>query len=259
MQLVPLQVWQTQTQCLVVPAGRVAKRPCQWRRLLLCQLAVVLVILSARSPPALLWPGRLAYSRSWPGSVRPTAHLLTKGSPCRTQTEGSIAARAVEDPHRWLEQVDSPQALAWVEAQNNATLQAIGDPRSGILFNRLLDTETTDVGEDPLRKLPQVTKIGDLYYDFWSDARFPRGVWRRATLAEFTKSEPSWEVILSLDELGSAEGESWVWRGYALLDEGPDTRRAMLQLSRGGADAVVAREFDLEEKAFVPPEEGGFV
>ena len=36
-------------------------------------------------------------------------------------------------------------------------------------------------------------------------------------------------------------------------------RRTLLQLSRGGADATVLREFDLVDKAFVPESEGGFV
>lgn len=36
------------------------------------------------------------------------------------------------------------------------------------------------------------------------------------------------------------------------------TDRVLISLSRGGADAVVAREFDLERKAFVRAAEGGF-
>jgi len=42
-----------------------------------------------------------------------------------------------------------------------------------------------------------------------------------------------------------------------VLDEGPGVRtdRVIISLSRGGADAVVAREFDLERKAFVPAAE----
>ena len=45
-----------------------------------------------------------------------------------------------------------------------------------------------------------------------------------------------------------------------MLDEGPGVRtdRVIISLSRGGADAVVAREFDLERKAFVPAAEGCF-
>lgn len=46
---------------------------------------------------------------------------------------------------------------------------------------------------------------------------------------------------------------SWVWSGATCL--APLYRRCLLSLSRGGADAVVVREFDLTSRQFV---EGGF-
>ena len=67
--------------------------------------------------------------------------------------------------------------------------------------------------------------------------------------------------MLSIDELNSAEGESWVYKGHVLykpVDGSPPTR-TLMQLSRGGADAVVLREFDIPSKRFVPAGEGGFV
>ena len=46
---------------------------------------------------------------------------------------------------------------------------------------------------------------------------------------------------------------------HQVLDEGPvRTDRVMISLSRGGSDATVAREFDLDKMAFVPVAEGGF-
>jgi prolyl oligopeptidase len=48
--------------------------------------------------------------------------------------------------------------------------------------------------------------------------------------------------VLDLDALGKDEGENWVWKGSAWLQ--PDYPRCLLSLSRGGADAVVVREFD---------------
>ncbi|CAE7464074.1 unnamed protein product [Symbiodinium natans] len=159
--------------------------------------------------------------------------------------------------------LESPRAQDFVAAQNARTVGLLGDPRSLPLFGRLLETETTDTDGDPLRKLPQVTELGGQFYDFWSDARHPRGVWRRTTLQSFLSDAPDWEVVLDLAELGRAEGESFVWRGYdALLEDGRDSwtvTRAMVCLSRGGADAFVAREFDLVRKRFVPEDEGGFV
>src|SRR5262249_3100138 len=78
--------------------------------------------------------------------------------------------------------------------------------------------------------------------------------WRRTTLAEYRKSDPAWELLLDVDALGAAEKVNWVWGGAQCL--GPDYRRCLVSLSRGGADAKVVREFDTASKRFV---DGGFV
>jgi prolyl oligopeptidase len=59
--------------------------------------------------------------------------------------------------------------------------------------------------------------------------------------------------VLDLDALGAAERENWVWKGAACF--GPAYTRCLLKLSRGGADATVVREFDVEARRFV---DGGF-
>ena len=56
-------------------------------------------------------------------------------------------------------------------------------------------------------------------------------------------------MLLDVDALARAEGESWVWQGSQLLR--PGYGRALVELSRGGADATVVREFDLSAMAFV--------
>src|SRR5206468_5018871 len=84
---------------------------------------------------------------------------------------------------------------------------------------------------------------------FWRDAKNPRGVWRRTTLEEYRKPKPAWEVVIDLDALGREERENWVWHGADVLR--PDHTRALVSLSRGGADAAVVREFDLASKSFV--------
>ena len=98
-----------------------------------------------------------------------------------------------------------------------------------------------------------VTKIGDRFYNVWRDAAHPKGLWRRTTLDEYRKPEPAWETVLDLDALSVQEGENWVWHGASVLE--PQDRLCLVSLSRGGADADVVREFDLEKKAFVA---GGF-
>src|SRR5690606_40069428 len=69
-------------------------------------------------------------------------------------------------------------------------------------------------------------------------------LWRRTTLDSYRTEEPEWEVLLDVDALGAAEGESWVWHGASLLRpaEGEPYRRALVTLSRGGSDADVTRD-----------------
>ena len=102
---------------------------------------------------------------------------------------------------------------------------------------------------DSKDKIPLIAKHGAWYYNFWKDDKNPRGLWRRTTLEEYRKPKPNWEIVLNLDALGNAEKENWVWHGADFLY--PNYDRALLSLSRGGADADVVREFDVITKTFV--------
>ena len=63
---------------------------------------------------------------------------------------------------------------------------------------------------------------------------------------EYRKAQPAWETVLDLDALAAAENENWVWQGAECLR--PAYKRCLVSLSRGGADASVVREFDLESE-----------
>lgn len=153
-----------------------------------------------------------------------------------------------DDSWQWLEDVTGEKALDWVRARNKVSQAALeSDPGFGKLKSDLLAILDSDA------RIPMVSKHGDYFYNFWRDKKNPRGLWRRTTMEEYVKAEPKWEILLDLDALGKSENENWVWGGSQLLR--PDYKRAMLSLSRGGADAKVYREFDVEKKAFV---EGGF-
>jgi prolyl oligopeptidase len=156
-------------------------------------------------------------------------------------------AAADDDPYLWLEDIDGARSLAWVQAQNGATLAKFGG--GGFAADR--DTLTAIL--DRPDNIPFVTRRGPHLYNFWKDAPNPRGLWRRTTLASFRTAQPSWEVILDVDALAAQESEDWVWHGAATLAGTHD--RAILSLSRGGSDAAVLREFDIPAKAFVT---GGF-
>jgi prolyl oligopeptidase len=148
------------------------------------------------------------------------------------------------DPYRWLEEVSGDRQLEWVKARNAEAVAALAGSEG------FRETEARLLAIlDSREKIPFVRKIGDRYYNFWQDAAHPRGIWRRTTLAEYRGPEPAWEMVLDLDALSEAEGETWVWHGAKVLE--PDDRLCLVSLSRGGADADVVREFDLETKQFV--------
>ena len=156
------------------------------------------------------------------------------------------------DPHAWLEDVAGERALAWVGERNAQSRQVLeAHPRFDAMrdgFRAVLDARD---------KIPYVTRRGPDFYNLWRDAAHPRGLWRRTTLAEYRQAEPAWETVLDLDALAAAEGENWVWAGATAL--GPAYDRALVQLSRGGADATVLREFDTRAKCFVDGlVDGGF-
>ncbi|MEM7431435.1 MAG: prolyl oligopeptidase family serine peptidase [Pseudomonadota bacterium] len=166
---------------------------------------------------------------------------------------GAVAqahAETPEDPYIWLEEVESNEALAWVEEQNTTSLGYLEAlPTFDPFVARNLEIYDSD------ERIPSPGIRGDLIYNFWRDENNKRGVWRRTTLDSYVSGNPDWDVVLDLDALAEVEDEDWVWKGANCMR--PEYRLCMLNLSRGGADAVVMREFDADEKTFV--EDGFFV
>jgi prolyl oligopeptidase len=153
-----------------------------------------------------------------------------------------------DDPHLWLEDVEGAKALDWVRARNaDSEAKLAGDPRFETIRTELLAILDSEA------RIPYVAKQGEFYYNFWRDKANPQGIWRRTTLAEYRKAEPQWEVLLDIDALGKAEGVNWVWGGAECLR--PAYNLCLINLSRGGADATITREFNVAERAFV---KGGF-
>jgi prolyl oligopeptidase len=152
-------------------------------------------------------------------------------------------APAPEDRYLWLEDVTGERSLEWARARNMESAKVLETGDFAALEKRILDILDSDA------RIPYVEKLGRWYYNFWRDAKNPRGLWRRTTLEEYRKDQPAWETVIDLDALGAAENENWVWKGADCLK--PEYRRCLVNVSRGGADATVVREFDLEAKAFV--------
>ena len=171
----------------------------------------------------------------------------------------------------WLDEIEGAEALAWVEARNAETLSAY---RGGERFESMRRS-IEEILDSP-DKIPGVALAAGRLYNFWTDADHPRGLWRRTTWESYRAGAPGadaapdpdtgadsgstqWEVLLDLDALGAAEGVPWVWHGASVLRTGPLAgRRALIDLSDGGSDTDVTREFDLDTLSFIDPADGGF-
>lgn len=173
----------------------------------------------------------------------PVAVLL---SACRTNEMSNTEPK--EDSYLWLEDVTGDKQLSWVREQNKLSQ---GELEAIPLFTELKDRFRKIL--DSREKIPMVTQRGKWLYNFWQDDLNPKGLIRRATLEEYKKDRPDWKLVLDIDQLARTDGENWVYKGHTALK--PDYRRTLLKLSRGGADAVVIREFDLDALEFV---EDGF-
>eukprot|EP00536_Pseudo-nitzschia_multiseries_P011886 jgi/Psemu1/30400/gm1.30400_g len=173
----------------------------------------------------------------------------------------------VEDPYIWLEDVESKESLDFAKASNEKCLKALGDPTEGPTYDRVLKVlESEDRiayaschGRDPEQNDQRI------YYNFWRDKDHPKGIWRKTTEDEYNSSDkPAWTTVLDVDALAEKDGISWVYKGSSLLPRSKDptngkiVTRALLQLSRGGSDAVHVKEFDLPTAEFVGEEDGGF-
>ncbi|MDF7823003.1 prolyl oligopeptidase family serine peptidase [Pontiellaceae bacterium B12227] len=157
-------------------------------------------------------------------------------------------SNANEDAFQWLEEVDGKEAMAWVEKQNEATQNVLTNhPKYKEVYSKTLEILNSK------ERIAYPGIRGKYLYNFWQDETYPRGVWRRTTPDEYSKDNPEWEDILDIAKLAVKENESWSYKGVDVLD--PDHDIALVKLSRGGGDAVVIREFDIEKKAFI---ESGF-
>ena len=176
------------------------------------------------------------------------AFACTAIVPAALTAQQAINDTVAADPFVWLEDVESPRAMAWVHAQNDSTVAALSKtPLYQPLFER---TKRILDSKDRLA-MPNIR--GEMIYNFWQDAEHQRGIWRRATWASYVAGKPVWETVIDVDSLAKAEGVPWSYGGVDCLE--PENRRCLVRLSRGGSDASEVREIFLPTKRFV---KGGF-
>lgn len=154
----------------------------------------------------------------------------------------------LEDPFIWLEEVEGEEALTWAAERNAlSTPRLQGDPR----FEGIRDAIEMVLTSDD--RIPTPGLVNGQVYNYWQDDEHIRGLLRRTSLDSYRSDNPRWETVIDIDLLATVENANWVYKGRTCLPGNPS--HCLLRLSDGGKDAVVLREFDLENNNFV---DGGF-
>ncbi len=167
-----------------------------------------------------------------------------KKGPILRPTPSSQQSESTNDTFMWLEEVEGSKAIDWVKTRNKKSLDVI---KNHPKFDALYENNKTIYNSND--RIPYVSQMNGYFYNFWRDETHVRGLYRRTTFEEYQKDEPMWETVLDVDALADAEGENWVYKGMSCRY--PKYDRCLVNLSRGGADATVVKEFDLNKKAFV--------
>lgn len=176
------------------------------------------------------------------------ANHSTNPSQVKADSASSPQTVVEADPFLWLEEVEGTAAIDWVKARNKKSLDVLEKHPS---FAALYENNKTIYNSN--ERIPYVSQMNGYLYNFWRDETHVRGLYRRTTMAEYRKAEPKWETVLDVDALAIKDDENWVYKGMSCRYPAYD--RCLVNLSRGGADATVVKEFDLNDKVFV---EGGF-
>lgn len=149
-----------------------------------------------------------------------------------------------DDPYLWLEDIDSKPSMDWVNLQSTATTDLLSSqPEYQEIYRNCLEIY------DSANRIARPGIRGEFIYNFWKDKDHQRGLWRRASRQSYLGGDPEWETLIVMDELSRKDGVNWDYHGVFGLF--PSYSRFLIQLSRGGGDATVLREYDAVKKSFV--------
>ena len=189
-----------------------------------------------------------------------TALILTgcgdKETKTKTQTDQDMKAKTprasqaisysdagkTDDDHIWLEEVEGEAALEKVKVWNAASAPELETDEY-----EAIKSDLATIYNSP-EKIPYVSYRNGEAHNFWQDDKNVRGVWRKTTLDSYKTGNPEWETILDIDALAKREDKNWVYKGNSCL--APNYVRCIVNLSDGGKDAVVRREFNAKTGKF---------
>lgn len=152
--------------------------------------------------------------------------------------------QAQQDKYQFLEEVDGEKALEFVNAQNKITFEKLSTEKD---YQQIYDKSLEILNSSDRIAYPT---IKDNYvYNFWKDKDHVRGIWRRSHLSNYKDKKPDWETLLDIDEMSKKDSIKWVYKGESGLY--PSYNRFLVRLSKGGGDAVIIKEFDVNTKEFI--------
>ena len=150
-----------------------------------------------------------------------------------------------DDPHAWLEDVEGERALGWVRAQRRGRRPRSPRRRPSRPARRACSPSSTPT-PDPARREAggYSTTSGRTRTTSAASGAGPR--WRNTA-----SRSRSGKRCIDLDALNKAEGRRTTRTGSGTAPTAckPDYKRCLIALSRGGSDADVTREFDLDHQA----------
>jgi prolyl oligopeptidase len=159
-------------------------------------------------------------------------------------------SNAQEDNYQWLEDVDSQKSMEFVGTQNRKTIEILTNEK---VYSSIYDRTLEILNSSDRIAFPSI--LGIYVYNFWKDKDHVRGIWRRCLLTSYLSNNYEWDILLDIDELSKKDNEKWVYKGVTGLY--PNYDRFLVQLSKGGGDAVIVKEFDVNKKQFI--EDGFFI
>ena len=142
----------------------------------------------------------------------------------------------IADPYRWLEDQDSPDTRAWIEAQNAYTDAVIGPlPGKGRIEKRiaeLMKIETTSV---------PVVRGGRYFYAKRRAAQNLSVIYLRSS------REAGEEILIDPHPLSADHSTS-----VGIMDVSPDGSTLVYGIRAGGEDEVTVRIMDVETRKELP-------
>jgi len=183
-----------------------------------------------RCVPSLVWI--LALGAVMPAGWSEPNPKLTYPMTRKSDQSDNYHGTVVKDPYRWLEDDNSAETAAWVEAQNQVTFQYL----ESIPYRQALKEKLLKLNDYP--RYGQPFRVGDTYFFAKNDGLQKQSVWY---VQDGLNGQP--EVLIDPNKL-SADGTT----SLSFLTFDRTARYAAYGVSQGGSDWKEIRVLDVKTR-----------